>query len=97
MVNTHNLKMVNLDKASEETCNWKLRSGGYTEIFYNMETGEVWTVDQVDIGHNSYTVYHDPEIIKIGETERKMTEQQIADAIFRTIEAGKAYQEMEGK
>lgn len=81
MLNSHNLVIKGIKKASGETCNWNPRSGGYTEIFYNTETGEVWTVDQVSLGHNSYTVYDNPAIIKIAETEVKMTMQEIADAI----------------
>lgn len=81
MLNTHNLKIKGLKKASGETCNWNSRSGGYTEIFYNRDSGEVWTVDQVSIGHNSWTEYDDPAIIKVAETETHMTMQEIADAI----------------
>ena len=81
MLNTHNLKIKGLKKASGKTINWNPRSGGYTEIFYNRDSGEVWTVDQVSLGHNSWTKYDDPAIIKVTETETHMTMQAIADAI----------------
>lgn len=90
MLNTHNLVIKGIKKASGATTNWWLCSGGYTEIFYDTETGEVWTVDQVSLGHNSYTVYDNPAIIKVTETEVKMTMQEIADAVYRAVNARKA-------
>ena len=42
-----------IKKASGETVNWSPRSGGYTEVFYDMDADEVWTVDQISIGQNS--------------------------------------------
>ncbi len=87
MLNLHNLKIKGLKKASGNTCNWSPRSGGYTEVFYNTETGDVWTIDQVSIGHNSWTEYDDPAIIKVAETEAHMTMQAIADAIFCRVNA----------
>lgn len=44
-VNTYGHKINGLRKASGETVNWDTRSGGYTEVFYDRSTGEVWTVD----------------------------------------------------
>lgn len=82
-VNTHGLKMVGLKMASGNTgCT---TPNAYDELFYNRSTGEVWTVFQCSIGHNSWTVYHDPSIIKIGETSEHMTMQEIADLIAEHI------------
>lgn len=77
-VNTHGLKMIGLEKASKATVDWPIHSGGYTEIIYNISSGEVWTSDHV--GEN-FSVYDDPEIIKICNTVNHMSEQRIADAI----------------
>lgn len=82
MINTNGLKIKGLKKASGETVNWPLYSGGYTEIFYDRSTGEVWTIDQVSLGENSWTAYDDPEVIKVCNTSIHMTMQQIADAIW---------------
>lgn len=84
-VNKHNLKINGLRAACGETVDWELGSGGYTEIFYNRESGEVWTIDQVSLGHNSWTVYHDPNIIKVCSTSQHMTMQEIADAILEAV------------
>ncbi|MGN0968113.1 MAG: hypothetical protein ACI4O3_02495 [Oscillospiraceae bacterium] len=80
-INKYGIKMTGLKKASGNTVNWSLHSGGYTEIFYDRSTGEIWTKDQISIGQNSWTVYHDPDVIKICNTSRHMTMQQLSDAV----------------
>lgn len=85
-VNTHGLKIKGLKAASGETGGWAPRSGGYTEVFYDRSTGEVWTVNQISLGHNSWTRYHDPDIIKVCETERHLTMQDLADRIAEAVE-----------
>ncbi|MFR2204088.1 MAG: hypothetical protein ACLS6Q_09775 [Christensenellaceae bacterium] len=83
-INTHGLKMVGLKKASGSTVNYT-DAGWYDEVFYDMGTGEVWTVFQCSLGCNFETVYHDKDIIKICNTDRHMTMQQIADRIAEKI------------
>lgn len=82
MLNTYNLKMVGIKKASSETVDWTTRSGGHTEVFYNMETGEVWTVDQIG---NSWTQYRNSAIIKVADTTKHMTMQEIATHIAKAV------------
>ena len=84
-ISKHGLKITGLKKASGNTINWNPRSGGYTEIFYDLSDGECWTVDQVSLGHNSWTQYRSKSIIKICDTEAHMTMQQIADAIYEAV------------
>lgn len=79
-INTYGIIIKGLRKASGETQNYT-DDTRYEEIFYNRETGEVWTKFQCSIGQNSWTQYHDPAIIKICNTSRHMTMQQIADRI----------------
>lgn len=85
-INTHGLKMVGLKKASGNTRNYGYYSDKYDEIFYNRSSGEVWTVFQCSLGRNSWTEYHDPDVIKICNASDHMTMQEIADAIAETIE-----------
>lgn len=84
-INLHGLKITGLKQASGNTGNWAPRSGGYTEVFYDRQTGEVWTRDQVSLGQNTWTVYDDPAVIKVCNTSRHLTMQQIADAIYGAI------------
>jgi|GEM_PF-732220 len=85
MPTSSSIKIKGLRKACGNTANWGPRSGGYTEIFYDRNSGEVWTVDQISLGHNSWTSYRDPDIIKICETERHMTMAEIREAIAEAL------------
>lgn len=82
-MNTYNLKMEGLEEASKATCDWPPDSGGHTEVFYNRDTGRVWTVDQV--GENNWSEYRDPAIIKVGDTDRHVSAQKIADWITEEV------------
>ena len=85
-VNTHGLKMIGLKKASGNTEDYGFCSGMYEEIFYNKQTGEVWTKFQCSLGYNSWTEYHDEDIVKICNTDEHMTMQEIADCIYNHIQ-----------
>ena len=88
-VNTYGLKIIGLKKASGNTENYGAYSAYYDELFYDRSTGEVWTVYQCSLGQNSWTQYHDPNVIKICNTNRHLTMQEIADLIRdRLAEAG---------
>lgn len=80
-VDKHGLKMTGLRKAAASTGNYGGNSSMYDELFYNFKTGEVWTVFQCSLGWNAWTKYHDPHIVKICNTSRHMTMQEIADYI----------------
>lgn len=86
-VNTHGIKMKGLKKSSGATQNYGFYSGKYDEIFYDKSTGEVWTVFQCSLGHNSWTEYHSKDIVKICNASTHMTMQQIADAIANRLHA----------
>lgn len=86
-INLHGMKITGLRKASGSTGGWNPRSGGYEEIFYDRSTGEVWTISHANLGHNSWTEYHDPNIIRVATTDEHMTMQQIADAIREAVNA----------
>lgn len=84
-VNKHELKMVGLKSTSGSTENFTTRSGLYNEIFYNMKSGEVWTVLQCSIGQTAWTAYQDEDIVKICNTVKHMTMQEIADSIYNYV------------
>lgn len=84
-VDTHGLKIKGLRKASGETCNYGECSGMYDEIFYDRATGEVWTVFQCSLGQQWWTRYHDENVLKVGNTQRHMTMQEIADAVYEAV------------
>lgn len=83
MLNKHGLKIEGIKRASGNTVNYPSNMGLYTEIFYDKSTGEVWTVDQVSFSHQTWTEYNDPDVIKICETEKHLSMQEIADEIYQ--------------
>lgn len=88
MINKHGLKMNGLKKASSETKNLNgYYSGRYIQISYDKSTGEVLTDFHCSIGQNSWTEYHDPNIVRICNASDPMTMQQIADLVANTIRA----------
>ena len=84
-VNTYGLPIKGLKTASGYTEDYGSCSGRYVEIFYDRSTGEVWGNFQCSTGMNSWTEYHDPAVVKICNTSRHMTMQEIADEIHRVI------------
>lgn len=85
-IDKHGLNLKGLKKASGATCNYGYYSGSYVELFYDRSTGEVWTVYQYSLGQNSWTEYHDPNVIKIGNIWEHFTMQDIADAIRERLD-----------
>ena len=90
-VNTYGLPIKGLKTASGYTEDYGSCSGRYVEIFYDRGTGEVWGNFQCSLGQNSWTEYHDPTVVKICNTSRHMTMQEIADEIHRVITESDLY------
>lgn len=84
-VNTHGIKINGIRKTSGMTKDYGYYSGHYVEIFYDKGTGDVWGKHQCSFGWNSWTVYHDADIIKICNTSSHMNMQDIADAILEKL------------
>lgn len=87
MIDTHGLKMNGLGKAIEHINSWpKHEFRGYTQVDYNPKTGDVYIEDHVgDALGDSYCTYKDRAVIQIGFFANHMTEQKLADAIFRKV------------
>lgn len=84
-VDTHGIKIKGLKKASGNTENYGYYSGKYDEVFYDRKTGEVWTVSRYSLGQNTWTVYDDPNVIKVCNASNHMTMQEIADMIYQRL------------
>ena len=65
--------MKNMKKTVSEIKTCPQCVGAYYEVFYNRKTDELFTCFQVSLGHNSWTKFEDPEIVKIGEFEKPVT------------------------
>ena len=89
-INKHGLKMKNLKAVSGATVN---NSWGYSQISYDMATGELLEAWHVGNCMTSWTEYHDPDVINVCNTSRHMAMQEIADAVrdavhfFKRVEA----------
>ena len=69
--------MKNLKKVVSEIKACPQGVGAYYEVFYNRQNDELFTEFQVSLGHNSWTKFEDPEIVKIGEFEKPVTMKEL--------------------
>lgn len=91
-IDKHNLPMHGLRKASGETKDLAgYYSGHYVQISYDIQTGDVITDYHYSLGQNSWTKYHDANIITICNASEPMTMQEIADAIANKIKEGRIF------
>jgi len=65
-------------------------SGEYMQINYDKTTHEVWGDYFVSLGQNSWNVYHDENIIRIGNICNPVTMAEIAEMIENSL-AEEAY------
>ena len=76
------LKLKNIKKVAGETkCLKGHYHGGYLQLSYNKETNELLTDYLYSLGHNSRVVYHDDNIVTIGNISEPMTMQEIYDMV----------------
>lgn len=87
MLNTYNIKMTGLKKASSDTKGLSgYYSGEYAELFFDRATGEAWTVYQYSLGQNSWTEYDKKDVVKVCNLSEPTTMQQIADLIKERLD-----------
>ena len=85
-IDMHNLKMIGLRKAASDTRGLTgPYNSDYIQISYNTSDGEVLTNYHCSLGHNSWTQYHDRDVIAVCNADGPMTMQQIADAIADAV------------
>lgn len=81
------MKITGLRKVSAATQNLKgYYDSIYLQLSYNSKTGEVFTSEHCDYGHNSISVYEDPEIINCGIICEPTTISQIRDMVNKTLQ-----------
>lgn len=81
-INTHGLNLTNIEEASEATTDWPQGSGGYNQIAYNQNSGEIIVTEHVG---DTWTEYGDPDIVRICDTTIHISAQRIADIIHNVI------------
>lgn len=85
-INTHGYSIKGLKKVAGETKSLTgYYSGHYLQLNYDKSTGELITNYHCSFGQNSWTVYHDENIVRIGNLSRPYTMQEIADLIAEVM------------
>lgn len=82
-IDKHGLKMVGLKKVSGATVN---NPNGYSQISYDMSTGELYEDWHVGSRMTSWSVYRDTAVINVANTSSHMKMQEIADAVFTAVQ-----------
>lgn len=83
--NTHGHTMTGLRRIAGDTKGLSPYDGAYVQVNYDRETGRAWGDYHWSLGQNSWTRYHGAGILVIGNADRPMTMQQLADWIAETI------------
>lgn len=73
--------MKNLKKTVSEIKTCPQGVGAYNEVFYDKKKDELFTNFQVSLGHNSWMVVDDPDVIKIGEFEQPITMKELKQLV----------------
>lgn len=88
-INKHGIKMTNLRAISGATVN---NPNGYSQISYDLSTGELLEAWHVGDYLTSWTQYRELSVIHVCNTRRHMTMQQLADAVRDAVAEYKAYE-----
>ena len=74
MTATNTIKMTGLKKAAGATKGLNgYCSGEYIQVSYDTATGQVLADYHYNLGQNSWTQYHDPSVITIGNLSEPTT------------------------
>lgn len=89
-INTHglNINIAAIRSANKEISGGAPRGCRY-DIFYDPDDGSVWA--KFFVSENSWSVYHDQNIVRVCSTCRPMSAQSIADAIAATVNFDRAW------
>ena len=89
------LNMESVREAAKTTGWGDWRSGCYTEIFLDTNTGEIWAIEQIGLGHSNWTVYHDPDVLKIGEFDTHVSAKTLVERINDRLEEVERFKQYE--
>lgn len=80
------LKLKGLKKLSSETKNLSgYYSGKYIQVNYDPKTNEIWGDYHYSLGHNTWTVYHDKNIINCGNIYEPCTMKYLMNMVQAAI------------
>ena len=83
----------NIQTALNKMPHYDRRNGYYVEVFYDMDEDEVYSHAQCSLGFNSWTVYRNKDVIKIGNFVKKISVKRLIEIIEERLAQEKEYQE----
>ena len=94
-INTHGLSinLEDLKTVSEETYNVDWRRGHRLQVYFDRDTGNLWT--KFYFSDSNWTVYHNPAIISVCCPTRHHSQQWLADRIKEAVDEAAFYDKIE--
>lgn len=71
----------NISRAISEMSPRDRNNGYYVEVFYDMNEDKVYSCPQCSLGFNSWTVFHDPAVIKIANFVKRVSKKRLIEII----------------
>lgn len=84
-VDKHGLKITGLKAASGRTCACSPYETGYYEVFYDRESGKVWSLYRYSTGFNCHVENRQAHVLSVCQTKKHLTMQEIADCIAEEV------------
>ena len=78
-------KFHGIKTAVGEMPKYDRHDGLYLEVHYDLEEDRVYTDLHCSFGYNSWTVYHDPDVIPVGMCSERVTMAELKEDIRRAI------------
>lgn len=75
----------NIQNAIDKMSPYDRRNGYYVEVFYDIAEDEVYSHAQCSLDFNTWTEYHDPDVIKIGNFVKRVSKKRLIEAIEETV------------
>ena len=75
----------NINKAIAKMASYDRHNGYYVEVFYDKSEDTIYSHAQCSLGFNSWTVYNDRSVIKVGNFVKKVTRKRLIEAIEEAI------------
>lgn len=60
-------------------------SGQYIQVNYDTADGRTWGDYHVSLGHNSWTQYHSPSVINVGNIYNPVTMAEVREMIVKAL------------
>lgn len=83
----------NIQDAIDKMSPYDRRNGYYVEVFYDIAEDAVYSHAQCSLGFNSWTEYHDPDVIKIGNFVKRVSKKRLIEIIEKRLKEEAEWEE----